>query len=306
VPLHNEAMQDTWGIPGPTFIAVFAGAMVAIAVFAAIHRKVLFRGNRDARVDDLGPQQVAYLNGGDRLAIYAALGGLRAAGAIGTGPHHTLTQTGPLPAGVTPLDAAIHNAAGRNARSRHLMDDQWVRSALDQLRDGLERRGLANSRQTVKTARLWSVAAAALVLIGVLRLIAGIQRDKPVGLLIPSLAFAVVLFLALLVVNRIATTAAIRGMRSLRQRHSHLSPRQSPSYATYGASGAAMGVALFGAASLYSMDPAFAAEAEIHRAAAAGAGSSGSSGSSCGSGSSCSGGSSCGGGGGCGGGGCGG
>ncbi len=147
------------------------------------------------------------------------------------------------------------------------------------------------------------MAAAALVLVGVLRLIAGIQRDKPVGLLIPSLAFAVVLFLALLVVNRIATTAAIRGMRSLRQQHGHLSPRQSPSYATYGASGAAMGVALFGAASLYSMDPAFAAEAEIHRATAAGAGSSGS---SCGSGSSCSGGSSCGGGGGCGGGGCGG
>jgi hypothetical protein len=89
-------------------------------------------------------------------------------------------------------------------------------------------------------------------------------------------------------------------MSSVRQSYQHLSPGQSPSYATYGAAGAAMGVALYGAASLYTMDPAFAAEAEIQRISASG-GTSGSS-SSCGSGSS-----SCGGGGGgCGGGGCGG
>jgi hypothetical protein len=66
-----------------------------------------------------------------------------------------------------------------------------------------------------------------------------------------------------------------------------------------------MGVALFGAASLYAMDPAFAAEAEIQRITASG-GTSGFTGGDGGGGSSCSGGSSCGGGGGCGGGGCGG
>jgi uncharacterized protein (TIGR04222 family) len=121
-------MQHTWGIPGATFIACFIASMVAIAVFAAIHRKVLFRGNRDVRVDHLGPQHVAYLNGGEKLAVYAALGGLRAAHAIGTGPGHKLTQTGPLTAGMTTLDAAIHNAAGRGVRARELKNDQWVRS----------------------------------------------------------------------------------------------------------------------------------------------------------------------------------
>jgi hypothetical protein len=65
-----------------------------------------------------------------------------------------------------------------------------------------------------------------------------------------------------------------------------------------------MGVALFGASTLFLLDPAFAAEAEIHRATSGGAGGDG--GSSGSAGSSCSGGSSCGGGGGCGGGGCGG
>ena len=295
-------MQDTWGIPGPTFLAYFIGAAVAVVVLSAIHRKILFRGDRSARVDDLGAQQVAYLNGGDRLAVYASLGGLRAAGLIGSGPGKTLTQSAALPGGVTPLDAAVHNAAGRQVRTRDVLDDQWVRSALDQLREGLERRGLAVPRSAVRTARLWAYAAGALVLVGVLRLIAGVRNDKPVGFLVPVLFVAVI---ALIVTGRRAarrsTAAADRGLRDLRKRHDHLAPANSPAYATYGASGAAMGVALFGATSLYTMDPAFAAEADIQRITASGGGGGDFSSSSCSSGSSCSGGSSCGGGGGCGG-----
>ena len=203
-------------------------------------------------------------------------------------PQRTLTQTGTLPIGVTPLDSAIYHAAGRHARTRELRDDQWVRSALDQLRDDLERRGLAISGATRRTARRWGLAA-------------GISADKPVGLLFVELVIDSAICVLLLRVRRIATRAAVKGTAELRTRHGHLSPSQSPAYATYGATGAAMGVALFGTVSLYSMDPAFAAEAEIHRQSLINAGGSTSSSSSCGSG-----GSSCGGGGGCGGGGCGG
>jgi uncharacterized protein (TIGR04222 family) len=300
-------MPDTWGIPGPTFLIYFIGAMVAVAILAAIHRKILFRGPRGARVDHLGPQQLAYLNGGDRLAVYTALGGLRAAGAIATGPGRTLVQTGYLPPGSTPLDNAVYNAAARGVAAGELRSEQWVATALEQQRDDLEARGLAVSAARLREARLWVIAGLAILAVGVARLLAGISNDKPVGFLIPLLFFALVLTLAQLVRTRYATNAAIRGMNELRRANQHLSPRQSPAYATYGATGAAMGVALFGAASLYSMDPAFAAEAGIQRIAATGGATGyGSSGGSDGGGSSCSGGSSCGGGGGCGGGGCGG
>ena len=152
---------------------------------------------------------------------------------------------------------------------------------------------------------MWALVGAVLVLIGAARLVDGIQNDKPVGFLFPLTFFALIMaILALVRASRAQTYAAAKAMRSLRKQHTYLSPSQSPSYATYGAAGAAMGVALFGAASLYAMDPAFAADAEIQRISA-GTGGSGYSGDS-GSSSSCSGGSSCGGGGGCGGGGCGG
>jgi uncharacterized membrane protein YgcG len=86
----------------------------------------------------------------------------------------------------------------------------------------------------------------------------------------------------------------------LRARYSYLAPASSPSYATYGANDAALGVALFGASTLYAMDPDFATEAEVQRAASGAVGSSSSCGGSSSSGDG-GGGSSCGGGGGCGG-----
>jgi uncharacterized protein (TIGR04222 family) len=295
---------DTWGIPGPTFLIYFLGAVVVVSILATVHRRAMFAGSSTADIERLGPQQVAYLNGRDKLAVYTALGGLRAAGAIGSGPDRTLVQTGPLASGVTPLDTAVYNAAGRRIRAREINKDQWVAAAVAQLRHGLESAGLVVTAEQRRTARLWAVLGAALVVLGIVRLVAGVRNGHPVGFLVPSIFLAAFLAAAMLATaSRIPTRTAAKGMSRLRQQHQYLSPRQSPSYATYGAAGAAMGVALFGAASLYAMDPAFAAEAEIQRINAAGASSSWSG--SDGGGSSCGGGGGCGGGG-CGGGGCGG
>lgn len=302
------ATGDTWGIPGPTFLMYFITAIIVVAVVAAIHRRILFNGNSGTDASRLGPQQVAYLNGRDKLAVYTSIGGLRAAGAIGSGPDKTLVQTGHLPSGVTPLDTAVYNAAGRRIRARDITTDQYVVQAVGQLRDGLEEAGLAVTKGQQRAARAWALVGAVVVLIGIARLLDGFQNNKPIGFLFPLTFFALIMaILALTRASRAQTYAADKAMRGLRKQHTYLSPSQSPAYATYGAAGAAMGVALFGAASLYAMDPAFAADAEIQRISA-GTGGSGYGGDSGSSSSSCSGGggSSCGGGGGCGGGGCGG
>ena len=302
---YIAAASDTWGISGPTFLGYFAVAAVVAAIVAGIARRIIFAGPSDSTRLTLAPQQVAYLNGRENLAVYASLTGLRAAGVLTSGPGGTLQITGPMPAGLTPLDVAIYNAAGRGARVRDLNRDQWVRPALDQLKESVERTGYATTSGQRSIARLWALLPAAVVAVGVVRLLDGSRNDKPVGFLVPLLFFGAILALsALLYSNRNATYATAKALRKLRVDNQHLAPRMSPSYATYGASTAAMGVGLFGAASLYAMDPAFAAEAQIQRnLGTASGGSSDSSGgysSSCSStgGSSCSSGSSCGGGGG--------
>lgn len=300
------AQGDTWGIPGPTFLALFAAAAGALVIAALIHRAVLFAGHHTP-VDRLGPQQVAYLNGGDKLAVYSSLAGLRAAGAIEVGPGRTLVTSGPMPAGATPLDQAVYNAAGQRVRARDVGGDQWVAMALASLRDDLERRGLAPSQGTRAAARAVPFMMLALLALGAVRLVAGISGDKPVGFLIVLLivwAFVTVGFLTSVPTR---TRAARRALTELRRQHSYLSPSMGPAYATYGAAGLALGVGLYGAASLWHADAAFAEEAEIQRQYASSSGTGGTYDGGSGSSGGDSGGSSCGGGGGgCGGGGCGG
>ncbi|WP_406071447.1 TIGR04222 domain-containing membrane protein [Micromonospora sp. NBC_01638] len=304
------ASGDTWGIPGPTFLRYYLVAAAVVVAIAVYHRVRLALGSGAvAMAGPLGPQQVAYLNGGPQLAVHAALGGLRGSGAIGVKPDRRLTTIGATPVGLTPLDQAIHWAAHRHSRVRDLPQDERVRVALHQLRNGLEQRGLLTNDMQRRRARFWTTILFALLGLGVLRLISGLISGHPFGYLLLTL---IPLLTATLVLRRapLRTRAGRAALHGVRREHSHLAPASAPAYATYGAAGAAMGVALYGTASLWVLDPGFAEQAEIQRQAAASSGWTGGSGGSSGGGGDSSGGdggSSCGGGGGgCGGGGCGG
>jgi uncharacterized protein (TIGR04222 family) len=305
------AAGDTWGISGPTFLAYFLAAAALVVIGSILHRARVFAGRRDANRRRPTSEEAAYLNGGPRLAGYAALAGLRNADAIGLGPDGSLVQTGPLPAGSTALDQAIHHAAGNRVRPRALRDQHWVAAALADLRDRLERAGLAVTDEQRRAARTGPLLLLALGAVGVTRAFAGVANGRPVGFLV--LAIAALAAIALVQLFRVpaSTRAGRETLRSLRADNRYLSPGGHPSYATYGAASAALGVALFGTASLYAMDPAFASAAEVQRNFAGGGdggasvwGGGATAGAGCG-GSSCGGGGG-GGGGGCGGGGCGG
>ncbi len=290
------APGDTWGIPGPVFLRLYLLTAVLLLVGGLVHR-VRLLGGPSTGTGSLDPQQVAYLNGGAPLAVLTSLGGLRGSRAIGVSLGGRLTTGGPLPAGTTPLDRAVHVAAGRRLRTRELRDDQWVQQALDQLRTGLEQRGLALTTEQRAALRVVPLLLTALLGVGVLRLFAGLSNDRPVGWLVLAL-FPLLIATILFYRRPWRTRAANRALRELRREHTYLAPRSAPAYTTYGATSAAMGVALFGAATLWAMDPGFAQQAEIQRAALNSGGTSG----GCAGG----GGGDSGGGGGCGGGGCGG
>ncbi|MEU3457194.1 TIGR04222 domain-containing membrane protein [Micromonospora sp. NPDC006766] len=301
------APGDTWGIPGPVFLRWYLLAAAVLVVGTLVHRFRVLAGTPATATGQLRPQEVAYLNGGNRLAVWASIGGLRHAGVIAVRSDGRLTTTAALPAGATPLDQAVVDAATRGARSGELPRNWWVIRALDQLRDDLQRRGLTLGAQQRTALRRGPTLIGALLLLGGIRAFAGLSHGRPTGFLLLSL-IPLAVALALLIRVPWRTRAAKRALRELRREHTWLQPAAAPAYATYGTTETAMGVALFGTATIWTMDPGFADKAQIQRQAiatgggpAAGSGS----GSSCSSGGSCSSGSSCGGGG-CGGGGCGG
>ncbi|MEV4756223.1 TIGR04222 domain-containing membrane protein [Micromonospora sp. NPDC049559] len=299
------AADDTWGISGPAFLAFYFAAVCVLLLAAVAHRAYLFAG-RSRRPEELGPQQVAYLNGGERLALYTSLGGLRGAGAVTVSPDRTLAVSGTLPEDGTPLDRAVYGAAGNGVRPGALASEPSVAAALTRLREGLERARLVPTAAHRRQARYLPLLMFALDGLGLLRLAAGLANDKPVVGLIFLIILNSVLAVVLFAVVPRHTRAARAAIRTLRNRNPHLSPAVNPAYQTYGPVAAAMGVALFGGAVLWAFDPAFAEEAEVptgmvYGSVAAGGSGGGSSGGGCGAGSSCGGG-----GGGCGGGGCGG
>ncbi|GIJ11771.1 TIGR04222 domain-containing membrane protein [Micromonospora andamanensis] len=301
---------DTWGVPSSTFITLYLVATVVAVAVVLIRRRALLGGRAAPPADQLSPQQVAYLNGGADFAVWTSLGALRSQGAIGVDPAGLLTTDGPLPPAVTSLDRAIHYAATQRVPAKDVRRAEWVERALTELRDGLDKRGLAIGPDRRAALRQGPLLLVALLVLGVARIIAGIANDRPVWYLVLTVLALAALTAVLLVRVPRRTRAAEAALRTLRQRNRHLAPAANPAYATYGAAGAGMAVALYGTASLWALDPVFAQQAQIQRhVAAGGASSSG----GCGGGSTagaggCGGGSSCGGGGGggCGGGGCGG
>jgi uncharacterized protein (TIGR04222 family) len=238
--------------------------------------------------------------------VYSSLGALRAAGAVEAAAGGKITVTGLPPAGASDLDRAVHAAAGRGVRASAMHRDATVAAALDATERRLVDAGALYSDRQRTRQRWGSYALFVLAGLGAARIVAGLDNHKPV-LYVVVATMGVFLLARLLwrVVPR-TTRRGKRMLRRLRDRHAHLAPKLSPSWATYGATGAALGVALFGTAALWEADPVFAEQANIGLRQAAGSSysSGNTSGGSDGGGGGCGGGG-CGGGG-CGGGGCGG
>ena len=279
------AAEATWGVPGPAFLIIYVAAVVAVVCLALVHRRFPIGGPSADPPAALSPQEVAFLNGGEKLAVYTALASLRAAGAIGVADKR-LVQLTDLPVAATPLEAAIYNAAGNMVPARSLLDSNAVSGTMRQLEERLESAGLLTSAAQRRAIRRWALPCYALFALGMLRIQAGSASHHATGYL--TVAAWLTLFVGLYLRTEPATTKTRAGRAAVartRSEHRHLQRSNNPSYVTYGAAGAAMGVALFGASALFDFDPAFAAEAEIQRTPLSSSGGDRSdSGSSCGSG----------------------
>jgi uncharacterized protein (TIGR04222 family) len=156
--------QDTWGIPGPTFLGMYLVAAAAALIVALICRAILARGRvRPGWQPD--PEQLAYFGGGPYRACLATLASLRAANAITTRPGGMLAVIGQVPPAPSALTWAVYQAAHRGTRVRDASTDPGVRPALDDIRETLIGQGwlLSPGRQAAIRAASLPVALVALV-----------------------------------------------------------------------------------------------------------------------------------------------
>jgi uncharacterized protein (TIGR04222 family) len=293
---------DTWGISGPTFL-LFYVAVAGLVVLAAtgVRRRLADVPARPCADLAARPYDVAYLNGGAELAICAALSAMYRGGTLTTARRGVVAAAARPEVGAEELDRAIARAAARPVTRRELAGARAVSTALARIESLLVDGGLllsAEQRRRIRAVGGWTSAVAVL---GVARLVAGLQAGRPVGYLVVALAAVTAVGLVQLTRAPRRTRAGDDALAQLVREQYALSPAMRPDWAVYGPAGAALSVGVYGMGALWASDPAFAAELAARRQAAGTAG--GSSSVACSAGSGCSGG---GGGGGCGGGGCGG
>lgn len=258
-----------WAVCVPAVAAAFA---LTVAV-----RRRIGRGTPLGR--EPHPYEAAMLEGGEERAVLTALTVLRMEGAIAADGPGAVQVTAPTRPAGEPLDDALHEAVRQGCELTDLAERPEVRAALKALRHDLERAGLlltpAQHAGRRRAALPMLAAGAASVLVGIAALVSGAM---PVALFVVAAVIHVPLSITLTLLLTDPWSRTVEGTAALRAhagRHAHLNPSNSPSWATYGPTSVAVGVALFGTAALASADPDFASATEIEKSFGTGAGDAG-------------------------------
>ncbi|MEU0792760.1 TIGR04222 domain-containing membrane protein [Amycolatopsis sp. NPDC005961] len=205
-------MTDTWGIPGPLFTGLYLGLLLVPALYAAVRVKLLLRGRAGGAPDRA--EELALLTGGRPRAgefVVARLLDQQAVRLDGAGR-------------LSRVKGSASDDLGRAALlkiGKHGSSIDQVRATVAdhpatlELEAALTGRGLLADTRKVRSARVSAaVAYWLLVVLGVVRLIAGSSTGHPVGYLLGLLAAGVVVAIVVTVKARneppVKTTAAGR------------------------------------------------------------------------------------------------
>ncbi|WP_329102095.1 TIGR04222 domain-containing membrane protein [Micromonospora sp. NBC_01699] len=248
-----------WSVP--LFIWYYLGTAAVIVVVALLHRRRVLDQPPGLRLTDLTPAQAAYLDSGERLAVYSSLAALRRADAVGVTADRRLTATGPLPPDASRLDQAVYAAAESGLSQQWLRADPAVLAAVAELKRGLEQANLLLGREVRRSARRGSWLLLGLVALGAARLGIGLGRGAPVDYLWVALALVGIAYLVLIARIPRRSLAADAMLVQLRRGHRHLAPAMKPDLAKQDAGLVAMAVALYGVSVMSTLDPAMAQEA---------------------------------------------
>ena len=250
----------TWGLTGPTFLAIYIALTAAVVLAVYLLRRALAgRGDAVTAIDPstLDACDLALMNEGETLAVAAAVAELDKAGAVEYGSDGSAALNA-LPgsfAGLDPLERAcldqLRDAPGSTIDQ--LGDSTSVSSALESMRERLVTGGLLLTEAQRTQIRRQAVWVVALIALGVVRIVAGIRNDKPVGLLVLLVG---VVSLAVLRWSRTAPHATRSGaevLSAMRRRPGGVRKDVAPGDPRLG-----LAVALFGATALWSAEPTLA------------------------------------------------
>ncbi|MEV4142464.1 TIGR04222 domain-containing membrane protein [Amycolatopsis sp. NPDC049691] len=232
-------MTDTWGIPGPAFAGLYLGLLLLPALAAAIRLGALRHG-RDGGAPERA-EELAVLTGGRRRFgeyVVASLLDQQIVRLSGNGRLSRVKGTAADPVGREAL-----SRIGKHGSSVERVCDAAAehRTALE-LETGLVGRGLLADPRKVRATWVGTAVAYWLVLVlGVVRLIAGASTGHPVGILLGLLAVGTAVAIAVTVKARnrpqVKATSAGKAAAEAARAAGTLTSGAAGAVAAYGLSG---------------------------------------------------------------------
>ena len=200
-PLAAARLPNLFDAHGPQFLGFFAVALLVAVCIAAVIRWYMRRSVEEPFPEPLhlDPYEVAYLAGGDEVAVNAALASLASRHMlIVDGNERRLSrQNSYVPGPLHPLEEAVFDAVHPDlGASIDELHRDWP--PLVEIADRLKSLGLIvpDERNSLGTV-LPVLVVLTVPLFGVIKILVGLSRDKPVGyLVIGCIVAAIVAFAA--------------------------------------------------------------------------------------------------------------
>ena len=174
-------------LPGREFLVYYFFIAIAAFIVAAVLRWSLRQPADEAAMPPpLSSCDVAYLAGGKKLAVNAAVARLvHEKGLTLDYLTERLKVQGQLPRDAQPLEKAVYCEVAEDSDRKLAELYDATADQADAIQTRLEELGLLVSSGQAAVVRIWPMLVIAAVLaLGIAKLAVGVQRDKPVGFLI--------------------------------------------------------------------------------------------------------------------------
>lgn len=179
--------MNPFDLPGPAFLTLYGLLLAAAVILALLLRRWLRQpSDEPTELPELSPYEVAYLTGGEELAVNAALTRLVDQGILDVDAgQRKLSVRAELAAPADPLERAIHQAA-KGDDAQPIKDVRAATTAeLSRFGNRLLELGLLVSDEQAWLARsVPMIPVLSLIPFAVMKIGVGIERDKPVALLV--------------------------------------------------------------------------------------------------------------------------
>ncbi|MFY0562445.1 TIGR04222 domain-containing membrane protein [Archangium lansingense] len=235
---------------GGEFLAAYIPYVVVLLIAAKVWQSTLNQPSEEPQSAELklDPYQVAALQHRES-AVTTAVASLVHDGVLRWEDGGVLRAVGQPPASAGPFERAVHAALSSPVGEVATLHEK-VDRALDGLEEGLRRRGFLMNPEVAARCRQYPMALyfGAGLGLGLMKLMVGISRDRPVGFLLMLLVLGAVLGFWVLGRKPRRSRRGDKALAKLRQDNEPLrtTAKADGAWGTMNSASVAMSVALFG------------------------------------------------------------